>query len=71
VDNLTKEFLAESSEGLDRMEACLTEFEIRPGDGDLAEEIFRCVPTNKETTGLLGFYRAAETGLFRHKVTES
>jgi two-component system chemotaxis sensor kinase CheA len=71
VDNLTKEFLAESSEGLDRMEACLAEFEIRHGNDDLAEEIFRCVPAKKETTGLLGFYRLAEAGLLRDNVTKS
>jgi two-component system chemotaxis sensor kinase CheA len=58
VDDLTKEFIAESQEGLDRMERCLTELEIRPGDGEqLVGEIFRAVHTIKGTTGFLGFDR--------------
>ena len=32
VDDLTREFIAESQEGLERMERCLTELEKRPGD---------------------------------------
>jgi two-component system chemotaxis sensor kinase CheA len=65
VDNLTREFLAESQEGLDRMEGCLTELEARPGDDGLVDEIFRCVHTIKGTTGFLGFdrlERLAHTG---------
>jgi two-component system, chemotaxis family, sensor kinase CheA len=65
VDNLTKEFLAESQEGLDRMEGCLTELEARPRDEGLVDEIFRCVHTIKGTTGFLGFdrlERLAHTG---------
>jgi len=58
VDDLTKEFIAESQEGLDRMERCLTELETRPGDGEqLVGEIFRAVHTIKGTTGFLGFER--------------
>ena len=57
VDELTKEFLAESLEGLDRMEQCLTELEARPEDGELLGEIFRAVHTIKGTTGFLGFGR--------------
>jgi len=57
VDELTKEFLAESREGLDRMERCLTELEMRPGDAGLVGEIFRAVHTIKGTTGFLGFDR--------------
>lgn len=58
VDDLTKEFLAESQEGLDRMERCLTELESRPEDtGALVGEIFRAVHTIKGTTGFLGFER--------------
>jgi two-component system chemotaxis sensor kinase CheA len=57
VDDLTKEFLAESQEGLDRMERCLTELEARPGDAELLGEIFRAVHTIKGTTGFLGFDR--------------
>jgi two-component system chemotaxis sensor kinase CheA len=57
VDDLTKEFLAESQEGLDRMERCLTELETRPEDTGLLGEIFRAVHTIKGTTGFLGFDR--------------
>ncbi len=57
MDDLTKEFLAESQEGLDRMERCLTELETRPGDTGLLGEIFRAVHTIKGTTGFLGFDR--------------
>jgi len=57
VDDLTKEFIAESQEGLDRMERCLTELELRPEDGELVGEIFRAVHTIKGTTGFLGFDR--------------
>jgi two-component system chemotaxis sensor kinase CheA len=57
VDDLTKEFLAESQEGLDRMERCLTELETRPEDAGLLGEIFRAVHTIKGTTGFLGFDR--------------
>jgi two-component system chemotaxis sensor kinase CheA len=58
VDDLTKEFIAESQEGLDRMERCLTELEARPQDStQLVGEIFRTVHTIKGTTGFLGFSR--------------
>ena len=57
VDELTKEFLAESIEGLDRMDRCLTELEARPNDSELLGEIFRSVHTIKGTTGFLGFSR--------------
>ena len=58
MDDLTKEFIAESQEGLDRMERCLTELETRPGDSaQLVGEIFRSVHTIKGTTGFLGFER--------------
>ena len=57
VDELTKEFLAESLEGLDRMDRCLTELEARPHDAELLGEIFRAVHTIKGTTGFLGFSR--------------
>jgi two-component system chemotaxis sensor kinase CheA len=57
VDDLTKEFIAESQEGLDRMERCLTELETRPDDAGLLGEIFRAVHTIKGTTGFLGFER--------------
>jgi two-component system, chemotaxis family, sensor kinase CheA len=57
VDELTREFLIESQEGLDRMEQCLTELEARPRDGELLADIFRSVHTIKGTTGFLGYSR--------------
>lgn len=60
MDDLTKEFIAESQEGLDRMERCLTELETRPDDAGLLGEIFRAVHTIKGTTGFLGFARLEE-----------
>jgi len=57
MDELTREFLIESQEGLDRMERCLTELEARPQDAELIGEIFRAVHTIKGTTGFLGFKR--------------
>ena len=57
MDDLTKEFIAESQEGLDRMERCLTELEARPDDDALVGEIFRAMHTIKGTTGFLGFDR--------------
>ena len=57
MDELTREFLIESQEGLDRMERCLTELESRPDDTGLLADIFRSVHTIKGTTGFLGFTR--------------
>jgi two-component system chemotaxis sensor kinase CheA len=57
MDDLTREFLIESQEGLDRMERCLTELESKPSDTGLLAEIFRTVHTIKGTTGFLGFKR--------------
>ncbi len=57
VDELTREFLIESQEGLDRMERCLTELEERPQDSELLADIFRSVHTIKGTTGFLGYTR--------------
>jgi two-component system chemotaxis sensor kinase CheA len=57
VDDLTREFLLESQEGLDRMERGLTELESRPTDAEVLGEIFRSVHTIKGTTGFLGFPR--------------
>jgi two-component system chemotaxis sensor kinase CheA len=57
MDELTREFLIESQEGLDRMERCLTDLEERPQDKELLGEIFRAVHTIKGTTGFLGFTR--------------
>jgi len=60
VDKLTQEFLAESLEGLDRMDRCLTELEARPEDAGLISEIFRVVHTIKGATGFLGYGRVEQ-----------
>jgi two-component system chemotaxis sensor kinase CheA len=57
MDELTREFLIESQEGLDRMERCLTDLEERPQDAGLIGDIFRSVHTIKGTTGFLGYKR--------------
>jgi len=57
MDELTREFLIESQEGLDRMERCLTDLEEKPDNAALLAEIFRSVHTIKGTTGFLGFKR--------------
>ena len=57
MDELTREFLIESQEGLDRMERCLTDLEKRPDDAEFLAEIFRSVHTIKGTTGFLGYKR--------------
>ena len=57
MDELTREFLIESQEGLDRMERCLTDLEKKPQDAALIGDIFRSVHTIKGTTGFLGFKR--------------
>ena len=57
MDELTREFLIESQEGLDRMERCLTDLETQPENTSLLAEIFRSVHTIKGTTGFLGFKR--------------
>ncbi|MBV8631431.1 MAG: chemotaxis protein CheA [Silvibacterium sp.] len=57
MDDLIREFLIESQDGLDRMEQCLTELEDRAQDAELLAEIFRSVHTIKGTTGFLGFSR--------------
>lgn len=58
MDDLVREFLIESQEGLDRMERSLTEFEQNPSDRGLLAEIFRSVHTIKGTTGFLGYQRS-------------
>jgi two-component system chemotaxis sensor kinase CheA len=57
MDELTREFLIESQDGLDHMERCMTELEEEPQDAGLIAEIFRSVHTIKGTTGFLGFKR--------------
>ena len=54
MDDIVKEFLVESHEGLDRLDRDLVELEQRPRDQELLAGIFRCVHTVKGTCGFLG-----------------
>jgi two-component system chemotaxis sensor kinase CheA len=63
VNDLTEEFLAESLEGLDRMEQCLTQLERSPADTELLAEIFRAVHTIKGGTGFLGAVRSGHVAI--------
>jgi len=57
VDDLTKEFLIESGEGLDCMERCLNDLQHGSESVACLAEIFRAVHTMKGTVGFLGFPR--------------
>jgi two-component system chemotaxis sensor kinase CheA len=57
VDDLTKDFLLESGECLDRMERVLNEVQRGKDAPDLIGEIFRAVHTIKGATGFLGLAR--------------
>ncbi len=73
MDDLLREFLTETNESLDRVDAELVRFEQEPNNGDILGNIFRLVHTIKGTCGFLGLPRletlahAAETlmGRFR------
>jgi len=62
MDELTREFLIESQEGLDRMERCLTDLEERPNDAALLADIFRSVHTIKGNHRLPRLQEAREAG---------
>jgi two-component system chemotaxis sensor kinase CheA len=55
LDDVVKEFLVESHEGLDRLDRDLVALEQRPHDQELLAGIFRCIHTVKGTCGFLGF----------------
>ncbi len=73
MDELLREFLTETNESLDRVDAELVRFEQEPNNGNILGNIFRLVHTVKGTSGFLGLPRlgalahAAETliGKFR------
>ncbi len=73
MDELLREFLTETNESLDRVDAELVRFEQEPNNGNILGNIFRLVHTIKGTCGFLGLPRletlahAAETlmGKFR------
>ncbi len=73
MDDLLREFLTETNESLDRVDAELVRFEREPNNANILANIFRLVHTIKGTCGFLGLPRlealahAAETlmGKFR------
>jgi two-component system, chemotaxis family, sensor kinase CheA len=73
MDDLLREFLTETSESLERVDAELVRFEREPNNANILGNIFRLVHTIKGTCGFLGLPRlealahAAETlmGKFR------
>ena len=73
MDELLRDFLTETGESLDLVDAELVRFEQEPNNGNILGNIFRLVHTIKGTCGFLGLSRlerlthAAETlmGKFR------
>jgi two-component system chemotaxis sensor kinase CheA len=73
MDELLRDFLTETAESLDHVDAQLVRFEREPNNGQVLSNIFRLVHTIKGTCGFLGLPRlealthAAETlmGKFR------
>ena len=57
MDEIVKEFLAESRENLDRLDHDLVLLEQRPHATELLGSVFRTVHTLKGTSGMLGFDR--------------
>ena len=55
MDEVVEEFLVESYENLDRVDADLLALEEEPGRPDLLASVFRGVHTIKGTCGFLGF----------------
>jgi two-component system chemotaxis sensor kinase CheA len=55
MDEIIREFLVESTEGLDQLDRGLVELEQRPNDQALLAAIFRSIHTIKGTSGFLGF----------------
>src|ERR1700758_1612898 len=73
MDELLREFLTETAESLDHVDAQLVRFEREPNNGQVLSNVFRLAHTIKATCGFLGLPRletlthAAETlmGKFR------
>jgi two-component system chemotaxis sensor kinase CheA len=57
MDDIVKDFLVESYEGLDQLDRDFVALEVNPDDRELLARIFRCVHTIKGTCGFLGFSR--------------
>ncbi len=54
-DDILKEFLAESTEGLDQYEKDVVDLERAPGDPRIVGRMFRVIHTLKGNSGFLGF----------------
>src|SRR5690349_8350067 len=59
-EDVIKEFLLESHEGLDRLEGDWVEFEKNPSDKARITAIFRVIHTVKGTGAFLGFSKLAK-----------
>lgn len=57
IEDIIREFVLESNEGLDLLERDLVALESTPDSAELMAEIFRAVHTIKGTSGVLGFCR--------------
>jgi two-component system chemotaxis sensor kinase CheA len=55
MDDIVREFIVESYEGLDQLDQDFVELEKHPDDKALLANIFRCIHTIKGTCGFLGF----------------
>ena len=60
MDEITKEFLVESHENLDRLDRDLVALEKDPRSQDTIASIFRTIHTLKGTSGFLGFTKLEE-----------
>jgi two-component system chemotaxis sensor kinase CheA len=61
--DIVKEFLAESSENLDRFDRNLVELQKHLADGEIMADVFRTIHTIKGTSGFLGFARLEAVAL--------
>src|SRR3990172_4142833 len=60
MQELIKEFIAETEEILEGLDQCFIKLEAAPGDLVLINEIFRAVHSIKGSAGFLGFNRLVE-----------
>lgn len=78
MEDIIQEFVAETSESLDQLDADLVELEKNPKDSELIANIFRVLHTIKGTSGFLGLDRLGKVahkgedvlGLLRDEVLE-
>ena len=67
MDDLLREFLTETDESLDRVDAELVRFEQEPNNGEILGNIFRLVHTIKGTCGFLELAAARGAGACRRR----